>query len=146
MCYLIWFYICIELCVSENMSSICFGIMCADRMNARNFKCIFLAFASLWPLWCVCSIEVVVARDKRTHSDTRLCSIDVLFLEVNTHLSSTETLTRAHTHWRTLRGAAMAKECTPDCFLPPPHRRLRLQNNQLSSLPDSVFGGLSALT
>ena len=26
-----------------------------------NFKCIFLAFAYLWPLLCVCSIDVVVS-------------------------------------------------------------------------------------
>ena len=68
-----------------------------------------------------------------------------LFVEVSTHLYSTDTLTRAHTHWRTRKGAAMAKECKPDCFLPPPHRYLNLYSNQLSSLPASVFAGLSAL-
>ncbi len=33
-----------------------------------------------------------------------------------------------------------------DCFLPPSHRNLHLAPNQLSSLPASVFAGLSALT
>jgi hypothetical protein len=69
-----------------------------------------------------------------------------LFLEVRTHLYSTDTLTRAHTHWRTRKGAATAKERKPDCFLLPPHRTLGLSGNQLSSLPDTVFDGLSALT
>jgi hypothetical protein len=31
------------------------------EVYARNFECIFLAFAYLWPLWCVCSIDVVVS-------------------------------------------------------------------------------------
>ena len=35
-----------------------------------------------------------------THVTTDMC-LDVLFLEVSTHLYSTDTLTRAHTHWRT---------------------------------------------
>jgi hypothetical protein len=39
----------------------------------------------------------------------------------------------------------MVKECTPDWFLPAPHRDLQLQNNQLSSLPVTVFAGLSGL-
>jgi hypothetical protein len=69
-----------------------------------------------------------------------------LFLEVSTHLYSTDTLTRAHTHWRTRKGAAMAKECKPDSFLPPPHRELDLYDNKLSSLPATVFAGLRALT
>ncbi len=69
-----------------------------------------------------------------------------LSLEVSSHLFSTDTLTRAHTHWRTRKGAAMAKECTPDCFLPPSLRDLGLWGNQLSSLPATVFAGLSALT
>jgi hypothetical protein len=33
------------------------------------------------------------------------------------------------------RGAAMAKECNPDCFLPPPHRSLYLSYNQLVCVP-----------
>ena len=45
-----------------------------------------------------------------------------VFLEVSTHLYSTDTLSLAHTHWRTRKGAAMAKECKPDCVHPPPHR------------------------
>jgi hypothetical protein len=49
-----------------------------------------------------------------------------LFLEVCTHLYSTDTLTRAHTH---------CDQCKPDSLFPPPHRYLWLDGNQLACVP-----------
>ncbi len=53
------------------------------------------------------------------------------------------TLTRALRHTRRHCDVGL---CMPDCVFPPPHRGLRLDSNQLASLPASVFGGLSVLT
>jgi hypothetical protein len=72
-----------------------------------------------------------------------VCSVDVPFLEENT---------RTHCHTRALalthvRRHCVGRESTPDCFLPPTHRSLYLNNNsQLTALPADLFSGLSSLT
>jgi hypothetical protein len=61
-----------------------------------------------------------------------------LFLEVSTH---------THSHaLRDTRRHCDGDKCMTDSVFPPPHRELGLDGNQLASLPDSVFGGLSVLT
>ncbi len=71
-----------------------------------------------------------------------VCSVDVPFHEENT---------RTHCHACTLalthtRMHCIGCESTPDCFLPPTHRGLDLNNNsQLTALPADLFSGLSSL-
>jgi hypothetical protein len=56
------------------------------------------------------------------------------------------THTHAHTHAHThTRRPCDGGESETDCFLPPSHRDLSLRGNMLTSLPEGLFGGLSAL-
>ena len=69
-------------------------------------------------------------------------SIDVLFTGQNTH---------THCHVRALALTHTRRHCAgfksvPDCFLPPPHRTLHLNNNQLSVLLAGIFSGCTSLT
>jgi hypothetical protein len=68
-------------------------------------------------------------------------SIDLLFHGKITH---THCHTRALALTHTRRHCAGFKSVT-DCFLPPPHRTLYLNDNQLSVLLAGIFSGCTSL-
>ncbi len=63
-----------------------------------------------------------------------------LFIEVSTH-AHCHAHARTEAHVKTLDG----DQCKPYSVFSPPHRELNLYDNKLVTLPDTVFGGLSAL-
>ncbi len=60
------------------------------------------------------------------------------------YIMGSEYFIYAHT-LRHTRRRCDGDQCKPDSVSSPPHRTLYLYDNQLVTLPDSVFGGLSAL-
>jgi hypothetical protein len=154
---LIRFYICIEVCIWEYTSSICFHVVCGSywgvcfmlvweyiyTYRSQFCKCIMGYEYFIYNIdmcldvsrWRVCpQLWMHVPCIRRNCDRWLVCSIDVV-VPWGKHVYSTDTLTRAHTHWRTRKDAEMVKECKSDCFLPPPHRQLYLHWNQLVCVP-----------
>ena len=137
---LVWFYICIEVCIWEHMTRF-FFTSCVDRIVCVFYECwnIYTYGLHVWQMHYGVRVLDLQHRHvfRRFHMRCMLATLNAyalhlhicgrcgvcarltwLFLEVSTHLYSTDTLTCARTHWRTRKGAAMAEECKPDCFLP----------------------------
>jgi hypothetical protein len=66
--------------------------------------------------------------------------MDVLLHGENTHTLVTRALVLTHTRRR-----CDGCKSVSDCFLPPPHRNLYLDEIELSVLPDGIFSRLTSL-
>jgi len=145
---LIWSYICIEVCVWECMRSICFYVVCGIVLRCVVCQCgnIYTYRLHVWQMHY--GVRVLHLQHRHVFSsyeeyvDWRGCFVR--------QARTCTALTRWHARTRTdVHGKALwwrKRVRLTDCFLPPPHRVLLLHGNQLSSLPDLVFDGLSALT